>query len=316
VVISLEDTLASDEYDEFCFLHENAAEWDIPFTGPPVVTRQRFDLPSGQGISYLRWGEAEPEIVLLHGMGQCAHTWDTVMLRLGRPAVALDLPGHGHSDWRLDHKYGPWQNAEAVAALMEAVAPLARVVVGVSIGGATTIRLAARYPRLCPRAVYVDTTPQLNDPSRSFTPSELGASALLFDSPVYDSFDELADAVVALSPYRSESAARRALRHVTRRLDDGRWTLRNDPFFPGPSWSGARSHDLADFTPLWQDVSDTKVPALLVRAEVSPFVRDEDVEEMRRRLPSLEVVVVPDSGHHLQGDQPLALADCVEQFAF
>ena len=118
-VTSSRDTLDSDDYDEFGLLHENAAEWDIPFTGQPVVSRRSFTLPSGQALSYLRWGEGEPELVFLHGAAQNGHTWDTVMLALGRPAVAVDLPGHGHSDRRSDRDYGPWRNAEAVAALME-----------------------------------------------------------------------------------------------------------------------------------------------------------------------------------------------------
>ena len=34
MVTSLRDTLDSDDYDEFGLLHENAAEWDIPFDEP------------------------------------------------------------------------------------------------------------------------------------------------------------------------------------------------------------------------------------------------------------------------------------------
>ena len=322
VVTSLEDTLASDEYDEFGFLHENAAEWDIPFTGPPAVTRQQFALPSGQVVSYLRWGHGEPELVLLHGLGQSAHTWDTVMLALGRPAIAVDLPGHGHSDWRADCDYGPWRNAEAVAGLMEVVAPLAKVVVGISLGGATTIRLAAEYPGLCRRAVYVETTPQLNDPGRSFTTSELGGKTL-FEPKIYDSFYEMADPAVALSPFRCEASIRRSVRHVSRRLDDGRWRWRCDPYLSGPGWSrsgypgsngGTGTEKPGDFSPLWLDVSETKVPGLLIRGELSPFVRDEDVKEMSRRHPSLDVVVIEDSWHTVQGDQPLALASCIREF--
>ncbi len=82
---SLEDTLDSDDYDEFGLLHENAAEWDIPNTAP-VVSRLSFELPSGQRLSYLRWDEGEPELVFLHGGAQNAHTWDTVVLALGVPA--------------------------------------------------------------------------------------------------------------------------------------------------------------------------------------------------------------------------------------
>jgi pimeloyl-ACP methyl ester carboxylesterase len=279
-------------------------------------------LSSGQVISYLRWGAGEPELVLLHGLGQSAHTWDTVMLALARPGLALDLPGHGHSDWRADCDYGPWRNAEAVAEVMEAVAPLAEVVVGISIGGATTIRLAAEYPGLCRRAVYLDTTPQLSDPGRTFTRSELGGKSL-FEPKIYDSFYEIADAAVALSPFRCQASIRRSVRHVSRRLDDGRWTWRCDPYLSGPSWSrsgfpglnGSTANSPGDFTPLWQDVSDTKVPGLLIRGERSPFVRDEDVKEMCRRHPSLDVVVIENSWHTVQGDQPLALADCLRHFA-
>jgi hypothetical protein len=95
---SLRDTLDSDDYAEFGLLRENAAEWDIPFTGQPVVSRESLRLPSGQALSYLRWGEGEPELVFLHGGAQNGQTWDTVMLALGRSAVAVDLPGHEHSE--------------------------------------------------------------------------------------------------------------------------------------------------------------------------------------------------------------------------
>ena len=54
---SLRDTLDADEYDEFGLLRENAAEWDIPFTDQPVVSRESFTLPSGQELSYLRWDD-------------------------------------------------------------------------------------------------------------------------------------------------------------------------------------------------------------------------------------------------------------------
>lgn len=108
---TLEDTLSSNDYDEFAFLHENASEWAIPFDKLPVVSRHRFDLRSGQALSYLRWGEGIPELAFLHGGAQNAHTWDTVILALGRPAIAVDLPGHGHSDRRVDRNYGPWENA-------------------------------------------------------------------------------------------------------------------------------------------------------------------------------------------------------------
>ena len=314
---SLQETLGSDDYDEFALLHENAAEWDIPFERPPVVSRAAFALPSGQRLSYLRWGDDDPELVFLHGGAQNAHTWDTVMLALGRPAVAVDLPGHGHSDRRTDRDYGPWQNAEAVAPLLESVAPAARCVIGMSLGGATTIRLAAQRPDLCRRAVFVDVTPQINDPSRELTTAERGTVALIAGPPTYDSFEEMAEAAVALSPYRSAAGVRRGVRHNARRLDDGRWTWRYDLFGPPPgaSTTGEIGPTWVDFTSLWHDVSAITVPCLFVRGGLSPFVRDEDLAEMQRRLPSLRVVVVEGAGHAVQSDRPLVLADLIRDFA-
>jgi pimeloyl-ACP methyl ester carboxylesterase len=87
-------------YNEFGLFHENATEYGITYDGPPTVRRESVGIQPGFNLSALVWGTAEPELVFLHGGAQNAHTWDTVALALGRPMVAIDLPGHGHSDAR------------------------------------------------------------------------------------------------------------------------------------------------------------------------------------------------------------------------
>lgn len=62
-------------------------------------------------------------------------------------------------------------------------------------------------------------------------------------------------------------------------------------------------------------MSAITVPTLLVRGGLSPYVRDEDVAEMRRRLPTLEIVLVEGAGHAVQGDRPLVLAHLIRSFA-
>jgi pimeloyl-ACP methyl ester carboxylesterase len=325
-MMSVDDTLEDEDYHEFGLLHENAAEWGLDLTAQPEVARHGFVGALGRELSYVRWGSDEPEIIFLHGGGQNAHTWDTVALALGRPAVAVDLPGHGRSYRRGDRNYGPWANAEAVAELLDAVAPHARAVVGMSLGGATTIRLAATRPDVCRRAVIVDVTPQVNDPSRAMTTMERGSVALIGGPPLYDSFDEMADAAIALSPFRAAAGVRRGVRHNSVRLPSGQWTWRYD-LFGGPVTDGedlaeipgedpAENHgdNWADFTPLWDDVSSIAIPALLVRGGSSRYVSDEDEAEMRRRCPQLEVAIVEGAGHAVQSDQPLALVKLIEGF--
>jgi pimeloyl-ACP methyl ester carboxylesterase len=297
----------ADDYDEFGFLADNAAEAGLALSALPPVSRTSFTLPDGLAVSALAWGDAQPELVLLHGGGQNAHTWDTLALALRRPLLAVDLPGHGHSGRRPDRDYGPWRNAEAVAAVIERAAPAARAVVGMSLGGSTLIRLAATRQDLVRRAVIVDVTPNSGVRSRALAPAERGAVALVSGPPTYDSFEAMAAAAVAATPGRARSAVERGVRHNARRLPDGRWTWRYDLF-------GDRPASVGDHTGLWTDVSAITVPVLLVLGADSPFTGEEDVAEFRRRLPAARVEVVAGAGHAIQSDQPLALAQLIEDF--
>ena len=317
---TVDDTLEIDDYDEFGLLHENAEEWDQPFDRRPDVSRGYLDIEPGQRIGYIKWGSDDPEIVFLHGGGQNAHTWDYVALFLGRPAIAFDLPGHGRSSRRDDKNYGPWKNVEALEIAIPRLAPNAAVVVGMSLGGATATHLAAKRPDLCRRAVIVDVTPSVNNSDRPMTTMERGTVGLIGAQPTYDTFEEMADAAIALSPFRGASGVRRGVRHNSYRTDDGKWTWRydlqggradrvdQDSTVPVRNW--------ADFTPMWADVSTITVPTMLVRGGESKFVLDEDVAEFQRRLPSVRYELVPGAGHAVQSDQPLALVALVEDFAF
>ena len=156
---TVDDTLESDDYDEFGLLHENAAEWHLPFNEPPEVRRGSVEVAPGQRLSYIRWGADPPAVVYLHGGGQNAHTWDSVALALHRPAIAFDLPGTVARTAARTATTGPgemWRRSR----LPSRTAPEAAVVVGMSLGGATATHLAATSPDLCRRAVIVDVTPR------------------------------------------------------------------------------------------------------------------------------------------------------------
>lgn len=286
-------------YDEFGLFVENVAEHGLAVDRIPEVARVAVPLDGGRSLSALRWGAGEPCAVLVHGGGQNAHTWDTVALALGVPLVAPDLPGHGHSDWRDDATYEIEEMADDLATAVSRLAPSAGVVVGMSLGGLTSLALAARYPRLVRRLVLVDITPGVTAAKAKIVTDFINGPQ------TFPSFDDLLARTVAHHPTRSEASLRRGILHNARPLDDGSWQWRYD--------RRARQHDGAPRSPerLWGAVESLQCPVTLVRGSLSPVVDDADVAEMSRRNPSVRTVVVDGAGHSVQGDRPLELADII-----
>jgi pimeloyl-ACP methyl ester carboxylesterase len=244
-----------------------------------------------------------------------AHTWDTVALALGRPAVAVDLAGHGHSGWRDDLDYSPVNLAGDLAVAVERLAPEAKAIVGMSLGGMTSVAMAARHPELVRKLVLVDITPSIN--------REKAKAVIDFvEGPQnFASFDDLLARTIEHNPTRSESSLRRGILHNAHQLDDGSWEWRYDR--KGQATRGANSDEVdeerarasaASLDALWDDISSLRCPLLLVRGGASPVVDDDDVAELLRRQPEAKVVTVPDAGHSVQGDQPIALADELRAF--
>jgi pimeloyl-ACP methyl ester carboxylesterase len=277
--------------DEFALLHENAEQ--AGFSGPlPSVERVELER-----ISALRWRAAPPRVVFLHGGGQNAHTWDTVIVGLGEPALAVDLPGHGRSAWREDGDYGPVQNAQTLQPVLREWAPQAELFVGMSLGGLTAIRLATRAPDLVRRLVLVDVTPSAPRRHIDMTAAQKGTVALVEGDRIFASFDAMVDAAVAAAPHRDRKSLRRGVFHNSKQLNDGTWTWRYDSIRKGEGFEG-----------LWDDVPALTTPTTLVRGANSAFVNDRDADEFARTAPGFRGVhMVADSGHSVQSDQPGAL---------
>ncbi|WP_394934228.1 alpha/beta fold hydrolase [uncultured Ilumatobacter sp.] len=98
-----------------------------------------------------------PPILLLHGITSYSGTWDWLVPDLAEHfrVLSLDFRGHGKSDWAAEQYLSSGYISDAVTVL-EQVAGQPAIVMGHSLGGATTAALAQRHPELLKAAIMED----------------------------------------------------------------------------------------------------------------------------------------------------------------
>jgi len=300
----------NDSYDEFAYFADNAAEAGLPYAGPPSVRRVHATMQDGRTMSALAWGDSAPELVLLHGGAQNAHTWDTVCLALDRPLVAIDMPGHGHSGPPASGAANVDRNGADVIAAIEQLAPDANVIVGMSLGGLTTLAISAAAPSLFAKMMLVDITPGVNqekaDHIRKFVNGPTS----------FASFEELLARTMEFNPTRSESSLRRGILHNAQQLEDGTWVWRHARHRVFASTeSGDTAHGERDYGRLWDALEAH--PGLLALARGmrdQSVVDDDDIAEVKRRRPDANIENFAEAGHSIQGDMPIELASFIAEF--
>jgi pimeloyl-ACP methyl ester carboxylesterase len=283
---------------EFGLLEEAAAEAEIPYAAA-AVRRSWLDVGRGCHVSAVVWGNGPAEVVLLHEAGRSARQWDEVALALRRPAVAIDLPGHGRSSWRADARYEPRKLATAVAGAIRLAAPQARLVAGSGLGGLTALALATTpRPALLPKLVLVDTLPGIG---------ALAAREPRTGPERFGSRDEAIRFLASTYPKWREAAIRREVLYELGQTPAGVWEWRHHP----GNLADPTGSQFDDPT-LWGELAALAVPAWLIRSYRSARIIPDVVGQLTRRAPNVQTITVPDPGD-VVADRPAELAALLNQ---
>ena len=258
----------------------------------------------------------DPPAVLLHGGGQTRHSWGTTLGALagkGWRAYAIDLRGHGESEWAADGDYTLDAFAGDVLAVSRAL-DTPPALVGASLGGIASLAAIGEHPdeNVARALVLVDVAPRMEEQGRM----RIGAFMAEHMNDGFGSLDEVADAIQQYNPHRPRPSDLRGLEKNLRRGDDGRWYWHWDPSFIGGPLGGADEtrSSLVDPVRLRRAAQALTLPTLLVRGRVSDLLSEEGARELLELVPHAQLVDVAGAGHMVAGDRNDLFNDAVVTF--
>lgn len=207
---------------------ELAATLGVTIHDPAPPSEIRFSR-AGCRLHGFDWGGAGSPVLLLHGGGLTARTWDFVCLGLRGAArlVALDLRGHGDSDWSDDYRIDVMA-ADVVAAADHLGFGRVRLV-GMSLGGVIAAHVADSRPDRVERLALIDVAPGVD-----FESTRRVRAFMTGLGPVRE-LETVIEAAMRVNPRANRAGVAYRMSTLFRRAPDGDWVPKGDlrpPDFP------------------------------------------------------------------------------------
>lgn len=244
---------------------------------------------------YSEW-KTSPGVVLLHGGGQSAYAWQQTMEQLrahGVASAAMDLRGHGDSQWAPNGNYELEAFADDVVRVVHECCDAPPIIVGASLGGVASLLACAANESLAAGLVMVDITLQFE---------ARGIERILnFLRAHPNGFATLEEAAEHINAYQSHRGRRsdpeRLKRHL--RKEEGRWVWRWDPALT----HGAEERNARWTAMLEHSAGQLTCPVQLISGGQSDIVSEATIRNFMERISHASHVEIDDAHHMVAGDE-------------
>lgn len=266
----------------------------------PSAWQSAFVNTNGIRMHYTRTGGSKPPVILAHGVTDDGLCWSAVaeVLALNFDVIMIDARGHGLSD-APPAGYTPIEQADDLAGLIQALELKAPIVFGHSMGAATTLVLAARYPQL-PRAIALEDPPPWWDPTfeRPFTPDWQAGMRAWITALQQQPRQALIDAQHVESPHWSDAEVG-PWADAKLRFSLNFFNRLNDPDLDWPSL-----------------LRRVKCPAWLISGDLAAgaLVTQHAALALKKHMPQLQIVHIAGAGHSIRRDRFEPYVQIVQSF--
>jgi pimeloyl-ACP methyl ester carboxylesterase len=239
--------------------------------------------------------------VFLHGLGDGSFVWRDVVprLRAQLASIAIDLRGHGRSDWDTEGDYSLADHAVDVCRTIWHFGLDRVLLIGHSMGAAVSLRVAAHLGESVAGLVLIDHGPSSSNSAHEWIARELASARRNFTTP-----EDLAQELQSGRPFARLDILRRYAAASLRPSPDGGLVLRRDPRIDMEETS------LEDY----QMAANRDMPVLIVRGAASAALSAADAEAARAMIPGATLVTIARAGHAIMSENPEDLAEVLDAF--
>ena len=270
----------------------------------------KFKVSSGLNIEATALGNPDdPLVILLHGGGQTRHAWGGTAGKLSQAgfyAVAIDLRGHGDSDWSEDGDYAIESYKEDLKNIINQLGKSASLI-GASLGGMVSLCTAGdrECSDLCNALVMVDI---------GIYPNEDGSNEILkfmsSGSKGFGSLEEASDSIASYLPHREKPKDVSGLKKNLRLKEDGRYYWHWDPRFIESRTSNRNDYKLRQKI----YAESVNIPTLLIRGALSNVVTQDEVDDFLETIKHAEFIEIDRAAHMIAGDRNDIFANAAISF--
>ena len=258
-------------------------------------------------LSYVQWGSSDsPPMILLHGLQDCARSWDAFAQAMSGEyrVISLDSRGHGCSDFpvpsKLDSGYRFDDYVSDISALIDNLRLNDPILIGHSAGGRYAFSYASRNPQNVSGLVVVDIDPDaINQSSSNMFDRYLG------ESDEWSSLDSVVERIRSRQNLSSETMLRHQAEVMTKAVGTGE----------GRMWRRDR-RVIEDYErpDLWKEWVSISVPTVIIRGRQSNLLTHQTAVKMRERLPGSLLAELEGGGHWFSQESPGAFESTVRWF--